>query len=309
MTEHALNHQLEQWKSGTGYLNLDGFKVCLLKGNDRADYLNRRVSQLVLNLPEGAGRRAFILDGVGKIEDDLEVFEWSEENAFLLFAPTYRADRLPLDVDKYIFTEECEVEDWEEITSIAVYTESTLLENKQFAVLENELLCFKSDILGGAHVFIQKGSGDILNAVEKVLNQKLESISMDAFHDWRVEQGITFYGADITEATIPLEANLTRGIHFDKGCYPGQETIATIINLGHPSKKFVCVELEGHDVEIGSELMSAEGKSVGAVTTLHSDQTKAIGRVKWRYRESGTELSLGSGKAIVRCEVEDCDSK
>ncbi len=49
----------------------------------------------------------------------------------------------------------------------------------------------------------------------------------------RVEAGVPRYGQDMVDTTIPLEANLTHAISYNKGCYIGQEVIARATFRGH----------------------------------------------------------------------------
>ncbi len=53
-------------------------------------------------------------------------------------------------------------------------------------------------------------------------------------------------GLDTDERAIPNELGwLGVGVHLDKGCYRGQETVARVHNLGRPPRRLVRLHLDG----------------------------------------------------------------
>jgi folate-binding protein YgfZ len=106
----------------------------------------------------------------------------------------------------------------------------------------------------------------------------------------RIEAGIPRWGAELTEATIPLEAGLRqRAISETKGCYTGQEVIIRILHRGH-----VNWLLRG--------LLLGDVPAPAAGTSLANDAGKAVGRITsaaWSPAH-GQVAALG----YVRREVE-----
>jgi folate-binding protein YgfZ len=121
----------------------------------------------------------------------------------------------------------------------------------------------------------------------------------------RVERGVPLYGVDMTETTIPLEANLERAIHLQKGCYIGQEVIARATYRGQLNKKLVGLLLGATSPAPKAELHLA-GKKVGWVTSVvHSarlGQHVGLGYVHRDHLAVGTQLEVaGGGAARVAC--------
>ena len=119
----------------------------------------------------------------------------------------------------------------------------------------------------------------------------------------RVEAGVPLFGADLTETTIPLEANLDRAIALNKGCYVGQEVIARATYRGHMNRKLAGLLLGAGAPVPGTELQLA-GKKVGWVTSVVSSalrgQNVALGYVHKDSLAPGTALDLaGGGTATV----------
>lgn len=141
----------------------------------------------------------------------------------------------------------------------------------------------------------------------------------EVFTVFRIEQGITRFGTDTTDRTIPLDAGLVGTIDFEKGCFPGQEIIARIKNLGHPAHCLARFEIEGdHPFDPGDAVVkvtegggddgSPEGnmKNAGRITSSASipglGRTVALGYLAWQYRDEPTvtlELPGGSLRADV----------
>jgi len=118
----------------------------------------------------------------------------------------------------------------------------------------------------------------------------------------RVEAGVPKYGVDMTESTIPLEANLTKALHYQKGCYIGQEVIARATYRGHMNKGLKGLLLGDAEPERGSELRRGD-KKVGFVTSVVRSvargQNVALGYVHREAQESGTELDCAGNKVVV----------
>lgn len=92
--------------------------------------------------------------------------------------------------------------------------------------------------------------------------------AMDAL---RIEAGIPRIFVDTDERTIPNElANpdgdlLGPAVHLRKGCYPGQETVARVYNLGRPPRRLTRLLLDGSEdtlPPVGADVL-ADGKVVG----------------------------------------------
>jgi folate-binding protein YgfZ len=118
----------------------------------------------------------------------------------------------------------------------------------------------------------------------------------------RVEAGVPRYGQDMVDTTIPLEANLTHAISYQKGCYIGQEVIARATFRGQMNRKLAGLLLGETEAAPGTELKK-DGKKVGWLTTVvrspRQGQRVALGYVHRDSLEPGTVLTLGEGPAQV----------
>jgi folate-binding protein YgfZ len=97
-----------------------------------------------------------------------------------------------------------------------------------------------ADSLGGYEVFVPRGE---LAAYTAPLGQPA---GIWAYEALRIEAGAPRLGLDTDERAIPNEVGwLGVGVHLDKGCYRGQETVARVHNLGRPPRRLVRLHLDG----------------------------------------------------------------
>jgi tRNA-modifying protein YgfZ len=118
------------------------------------------------------------------------------------------------------------------------------------------------------------GPPEDLVAVREYLNETgATTVSADAYETARIEAGVPRFGADITPENFPGESknSLKRAISFEKGCYPGQETVARMHYRGSPNKRLYRFELEQGSTEppeAGDEILQGERKLVGRVSSV-----------------------------------------
>jgi folate-binding protein YgfZ len=128
-------------------------------------------------------------------------------------------------------------------------------------------------------------------------------VGQDVLEVLRVEAGWPRYGQDMVDTTIPLEANLTHAISYNKGCYIGQEVIARATFRGHMNRKLAGLLLGATEATPGTELKK-DGKKVGWLTSVVDSPRKAqrvaLGYVHRDSLEPGTELTLAEGPATAR---------
>jgi folate-binding protein YgfZ len=123
----------------------------------------------------------------------------------------------------------------------------------------------------------------------------------------RIEAGIPVYGRDMTEETIPVEANLDAALSYTKGCYIGQEVIARIEARGHVNRKLVGLRLDGPRLpESGAKIVSPQ-REVGWITSAAyspaCQQNIALGYVRREVLTPGTHLEVCTQDGVLKATV------
>jgi folate-binding protein YgfZ len=122
----------------------------------------------------------------------------------------------------------------------------------------------------------------------------------------RIERGRPLWGADLGEATIPLEAGrLNRAISTSKGCYVGQEVIIRILHRGggRVARRLVTLTLAGEnpsEAAAGGGLTTEAGAEVGTLTSVSlapaGDRWIALGYLARDHAEVGRRVTVrGTG--------------
>ena len=109
-------------------------------------------------------------------------------------------------------------------------------------------------------------------------------VGCESVEKLRIAEGIPTYGVDMVEKDLPQETSQTRALHFNKGCYLGQEIVERIHSRGNVHRHLRPLELSGPVPESGAELKLQDGTAAGHIT-------------------SATELSLPRGKRVFALGV------
>jgi folate-binding protein YgfZ len=85
----------------------------------------------------------------------------------------------------------------------------------------------------------------------------------------RVAHGLPRWGYELTDDVIAEEAGLLGShVHLNKGCYPGQETVARVHNLGQVQRRLAGLRFSGDAVPaFRTDLVSEDGRRAGQVRT------------------------------------------
>lgn len=135
---------------------------------------------------------------------------------------------------------------------------------------------------------------------------EVEAIGLGARDSLRLEAGLCLYGHDMDTTTTPLEASLAWALSKARradgarpGGYLGADVILRQLAEGVAKKRVGLLVKERMPVREGAELVDAEGKVIGKVTSGGFGPTMnapvAMGYVETAHAKIGTALS-----AIVR---------
>ncbi|HWN90867.1 MAG TPA: glycine cleavage T C-terminal barrel domain-containing protein, partial [Verrucomicrobiae bacterium] len=123
----------------------------------------------------------------------------------------------------------------------------------------------------------------------------------------RVEAGIPAFGADVDENLILPETRLDQLVSYTKGCYIGQETVARVKYRGHVNRGLSGLVVEGKEVPTSGDVVLAEDKEVGRVTSaVHSialGKPIALGYVRREHFEPGSAVAVRVRDQLVPARV------
>lgn len=116
-------------------------------------------------------------------------------------------------------------------------------------------------------------AGRVIEAFERIVGPTpvgplAGSLAWEAL---RVEAGRPRWAREADARAIPHELDWLRtAVQLDKGCYPGQETVARTLNLGRPPRRLTILQLDGlgGDLPAPGAVVRLGERAVGAVTSV-----------------------------------------
>jgi len=281
--------------------------VLRLAGKKAVEMLN---AVLTNEVPEedNLGVYALLLNPKGRIQTDLRVLK--RGGAVLIDVAPEGTEAAKELLGRYAPFYRVEVEDLAPWGVLGLYGPRAkgLLDGLELAEHETaEVKLGEADLLAaGVAVPVPGydllGPADALGAArDHLLRRDADPAGLHAYETARVEAGVPRFGSDITPENFPAEAGiLERAVSFEKGCYPGQETVARMHYRGHPNKKLHRFVVEGSPASPGTPIFQNE-KRVGEVTSLAplpvNGEIFALGYLS---RNADTQDALRAGDATLR---------
>lgn len=287
----------------------------VLTGPERGSYLHSLVTNKVVDLEPGQGRRGFFLTPTkGRIVADFLACEtgdalWLEcgEGSAPVVMELFR---------KYYFGQDVAFEErsdtWRAL-SLQGPESAALLARMGAPVPAEEPGAHAEGSLGGVGIRVVRWSdtGEVgfrlwipaaeLDRVRSMVAAAgAEPGEGEAWTVLQIEAGIAAFGRELGEDTIPLEAPVEEALSFDKGCYPGQEVIARLHVRGRPARFLRGLRIEGGGALAPGDTLDAADKPRVATVTA-SGVSPALGAVALAYVhrdyvEPGMRLSTADGR-------------
>jgi folate-binding protein YgfZ len=294
-------------------------------GNDRASYLQGLLTNDIQALAPGMGCYAAWLTPQGRMLTDMHVLQ--SESMILLDVPAAQAEATLQRLDQFLFSEDVR------LGSMAETLSSVWLHGPQAAeVLErvldgvtglaawpeyhHEQVQFRGDTVvlarigqldvPGFCVFLERTQEPVLRAALEAGGAA--AVSAEAIEIARIEAGYPLFGVDMTEETIPLEAEIQdRAISLTKGCYVGQEIIIRVLHRGggRVAKKLVGLSVAGAVPARGAKILSGE-REIGTVTSAAMSPRLgaiALGYVHRDFVAPGTSVQVAGDAGLAAAKV------
>jgi len=298
-------------RTGAGLFDASAREVVRISGPDRQSFLQGMVTQDVEGPPVGSVADAALLTPKGAMVADARVVK-RPDDFLLLTEPGYGPVVLGA-LERYLISEDAELSD---VTSSfgqlsVVGPEAEALVARVLGLGPPAGGALRPFDAGGATgwalpqglllpgVDLLVPSGALGTVLDRLLQAGATPVGLGALEVLRVERGTPRFGADMDEKTIPLEANLQRAIHYQKGCYIGQEVIARATFRGHVNRHLVGLRFAGPAPAPRAELFTGD-RRVGWVTSVVESPrlgTIGLGYTHRDFDQPGTELALAGGTA------------
>ena len=282
-----------------GLVDLPWKKVLALTGADTQSFLDRMLSQKIIDLKPGEGCHATLLQKTGYMIADLYVLYFKDY--FWLIVDEIVREKTLETLNKFIIADDVEIQDissdWKILTVIGKDAESyvktkwnVLLERPySHREMENSII-YKSSHAGFPSV-------DVISLQKSLMDLKdIEPIGFKTLNTLRIEACRAWYPFEIGEKTIPLEINFQNATSYDKDCYTGQETIAKATYRGHVNKVLVKLLIEGSELPQKDAEIFLDDQKVGWVTSAcyspKYSKNIVLAFIKYDFKDLKSGLSI-----------------
>jgi folate-binding protein YgfZ len=271
--------------------------ILRLAGKGGREFLHRISTQYLKTLPPDGSAYAAFLDNRGHVVGEGLVVA-RPEDLLLLTEPAEVALLLP-HLRKYVLAAPVRIDDASgDLAALAVLGPAGIERVRSTA---SGLTVAATPRRGVPAVEVIGEPGALAALRDALLASGAADLEAADLEVLRIEEGVARFGAEVDGERLPMEAALTRdAIHFDKGCYIGQETVTRATFRGQIQRGLVQLELPA-GAGPGTPL-SADGKEVGQVTSA-ADTTRGrlgLGYLRRAHWREGERLTTPAGDAIVR---------
>lgn len=302
--------EFEVLRSGCGIYNVSWRSKIRITGRDRVRWLNGMVTNNVRDLAVNRGVYCFLLNAQGRIHGDM--FAFNRGDGLLIDTDRDQRDHLLEIFEKYIIMDDVELALEERLSAVAVRGPKCEDVLRKIGIDTGELqtLEIRDTRLRGHDASLLRTDGvntfELWIAAEQfsfLWNAVLEAggvpVGYQAVELARIAAGIPAYGQDIRERDLPQETGQQRALHFQKGCYVGQEIVERIHSRGNVHRMFTGFRFDGAPPGPGTKI-EAGGKEAGEITSSATLPTSAgerhvgLGYIRREATAGEPELRAGN---------------
>lgn len=299
-------------RTGAAWLDLSARGKIKASGEDRARLLHAMTTNHIEQLTPGTGCYAYFLSAQGRILADVNLL--CRPDHFLLDTEPETREKIFTHLDKYIIADDVTLEDvTQALATIA-------LEGPQSAAILAKLgapaperdygnaewersLVARASYTGGPGFFLIAPSEERAELIGRLQSAGAVKADAEAFRIVRIENGRPRYGEDISERYLAQETNQPRAMHFQKGCYLGQEIVERVRSRGQVHRVLAPIQMEGTEAPPpGTKLKAGDADAAEITSAVYSPalgKIAALAYVRVEHAKPGAELSLGDRRATV----------
>ncbi len=293
-------------------------------GRDRVSFLQGMLTSDLKALALGQGSPAAFLDANGKVRALLNALVL--EDRLLLELPPGMTGKTLQALDKYLISEKVSFTDVTEAfalfalhgpTAAAVLADSggpvslAPYQHAERFVATFPVRLLRVDEFGvpGFHLWVAAElAADLWRGLMELGRPHgLRPVGGAALDILRVEAGVPWFGHDVDETTLLMEAPLEHLVSYTKGCYIGQEIVARIKYRGRVNRFLTGLILDDSEAPEHGATVLADGKEIGRVTSAVSSialkRPIALAYIRRECLEPGTPLTVKHHETTIPARV------
>jgi tRNA-modifying protein YgfZ len=266
----------EGLRTRAAWIDLSARGKIRLTGEDRARLLHAMSTNHVQGLEAGEGLYTFFLNDKGRILADAYVYNLGE--SLLLDTEPETVASLAAHLDRYIIADDVVLEDetgrWMAIglegpaSAEAAAGLGIGAPAKQCALVEwggGFVVQVTETGMPGIRIFIPMDERHTLTA--RLTAAGIPNATAEEARVVRLENGKPRYGEDISDRFLAQETQQLHAMHFNKGCYLGQEIVERVRSRGQVHRHLTPIEVESATAPAPGSKLVADGNAVAEITS------------------------------------------
>lgn len=280
-------------REGAAILDLSARGRIRAGGEDRKRLLHAMTTNHIQEMEPGQTRYAFFLNAQGRIQADVWIH--AGEDSLLLDVEPETREKVFAHLDKFIIADDVTLED---VTST---TAEIAVEGPSAGVMPKRGVVLDASASGqpGFRMVVSLGERDA--AVAELLAAGAVPATPEDLLMVRLENGVPRYGEDITDANLVQETRQLQGVHFNKGCYLGQEIVERVRSRGQVNRLLTRLRIAGSEVPAAGTLVMAGDQEAGTLTSAAyspaEGSVRALAYLRAKFLTPGAGLTAGGGAA------------
>ncbi|MFN2526055.1 MAG: folate-binding protein YgfZ [Actinomycetota bacterium] len=254
-------------------------------------FLHQILTQSFEDMQVGEAREAALLTVHGRMVGFLEAVA-IEEGVLCHFEPEQK-ETLPEAIGRYVLATQVTIDDVSDEMGLV------LVAGEGYEDLAHghatRPIVHSTESLGVPAAYLWVGRSDVQGLMLSLDSRGARQAAEDELEAIRIANGRPRWGRDMDEKSLPQETRIDeRAVHYEKGCYVGQEAMAKIHFRGKVNRKLRTLEIQtaaapGADVQ-------HNGETVGNITSAADNRALALLR---HTIEPGTQVTVGAASARV----------
>ena len=259
-------------------------------GPQSAWFLHQVLTQAFEDIAPGEARDAAMITAHGRMTAYIEAI--ATDDALLAHFEPELIDTFPESIRKYVFATQVEIDDVTGEMGLVLVAGDSWREAGEG--IDETAVLHPTSSLGAPAGYVWLPRAAIGSALAQLEELGARRASEGELEEIRIRNRVARWGREMDSKTFPQEAEVdARAVHYEKGCYLGQEAMAKIHFRGKVNRRLAL--LEGASLEPGIDVESG-GERVGKVTSVSDGRALAL--VRYTV-EPGAEVQAGGSPAVV----------
>jgi len=270
--------------------------VARVTGEKPLAFLDATLTQDLGELARGEARLACLLDDKGHVLAELRVIALDEQTV-LLDGEIGASEATMSWLARVAPLSGCEVQDvsdeWHVFAVRGPRARAAVSSNGEIPERNLSWIAIGESIA----IHLARGSGGVDVLSKDTPQFSCDEVSPSDIDVLRIADGLPRFGVDVTKDLILNETPLIdTAVSFTKGCYPGQETVAKIRNLGKPRRAVAGFQTD--ELVPRGAALSDDTKEIGTVTSIAATPDGVFGIAVVRAEALDAAGVTVSGQAV-----------